>query len=178
MCGEKVASSMITAILLGSPPRVRGKAIRQVGHLRGSGITPACAGKSHRMENGMDNARDHPRVCGEKTVWSFCRGSILGSPLRVRGKGGGAPRFDFSTGITPACAGKSSSAYRGTAADWDHPRVCGEKRRAMGCSIQPIGSPPRVRGKVLLLYFGGMKDGITPACAGKRSCTVRYGMPK
>ncbi len=50
---------------------------------------------------------------------------------------------------------------------WDHPRVCGEKGIARDVVTQREGSPPRVRGKVLLLTGANLRHRITPACAGK-----------
>ena len=69
--------------------------------------------------------------------------------------------------ITPACAGKRVGPGRAFPRGWDHPRVCGEKSIICWVVVTPIGSPPRVRGKV---ERGDNKDGctgITPACAGK-----------
>ena len=50
---------------------------------------------------------------------------------------------------------------------WDHPRVCGEKTRAVALSLASVGSPPRVRGKVVMTEDTVTYYGITPACAGK-----------
>ena len=50
----------------------------------------------------------------------------------------------------------------------DHPRACGEKQCKRGNYMQRIGSPPRVRGKVLGNDISVRQGGITPARAGKR----------
>ena len=52
------------------------------------GITPAYAGKSVPQAQSGNRLWDHPRVCGEKL--QACRSTlhILGSPPRMRGKGG------------------------------------------------------------------------------------------
>ena len=50
----------------------------------------------------------------------------------------------------------------------DHPRVCGEKLVAFKALHPHLGSPPRMRGKDLLLMFGKNSNRITPAYAGKR----------
>ena len=60
----------------------------------------------------------------------------------------GAVWFDVLR-ITPACAGKRDARKSMQFAAEDHPRVCGEKRRNNGGPDTGIGSPPRVRGKVL-----------------------------
>ena len=49
----------------------------------------------------------------------------------------------------------------------DHPRVCGEKSMALGFCPSLRGSPPRVRGKVVVTLYTTGEKGITPACAGK-----------
>ena len=49
----------------------------------------------------------------------------------------------------------------------DHPRVCGEKCKAVSQRSQILGSPPRVRGKGAGGAGGTGIVRITPACAGK-----------
>ena len=50
-------------------------------------------------------------------------------------------------GITPAYAGKSAADSGNYRAEWDHPRVCGEKGFiGLEVGLYP-GSPPRMRGK-------------------------------
>ena len=49
----------------------------------------------------------------------------------------------------------------------DHPRVCGEKENVTGSVQEELGSPPRVRGKVISDRFLLFCLRITPACAGK-----------
>ena len=66
MCGEKLAVAHVLAVLLGSPPRVRGKGNLRCDSGIENGITPACAGKSLAGEPMRGKPLDHPRVCGEK----------------------------------------------------------------------------------------------------------------
>ena len=54
--------------------------------------------------------KDHPRVCGEKYDEQLANPASTGSPPRVRGKGGEEQSQLIDSGITPACAGKSSIA--------------------------------------------------------------------
>ena len=70
--------------------------------------------------------------------------------------------------ITPAYAGKSVTVGSCVAPTGDHPRVCGEKAPSLSGCGSCQGSPPRMRGKVTLLYALADKEGITPAYAGKR----------
>ena len=52
-------------------------------------------------------------------------------------------------GITPAYAGKSMSHDIRTPMNADHPRVCGEKIVLVIVFCSLMGSPPRMRGKVM-----------------------------
>ena len=70
-------------------------------------------------------------------------------------------------GITPAWAGKSKISRLPRQRHRDHPRVGGEKDAFSSSKEIVQGSPPRGRGKVLLLIAGNPQKGITPAWAGK-----------
>ena len=85
----------------------------------------------------------------------------------MRGKEGDAPVAADAVGINPACAGKSRGHRGRRSSSRDHPRVCGEKRSCSRISWRTLGSPPRVRGKVLPLPPRAHFPRITPACAGK-----------
>ena len=147
---------------------MRGKVHISTGQVGGVGITPAYAGKSSHQHGAGRWRRDHPRVCGEKAVAHIWWYSWIGSPPRMRGKDGVNDSAQAVTGITPACAGKSSQyGLRG----WffqDHPRVCGEKITLHIRAKVALGSPPRMRGKD---SDGGQRASasrITPAYAEKR----------
>ena len=110
-------------------------------------ITPAYAGKSHKVRLQAAGRWDHPRVCGEKCAWPPGCGSLTGSPLRMRGKVSPAQSQGLVARITPAYAGKSTQRLYDAGAQF--------------------GSPPRMRGKVVLpAQFRGHSR-ITPAYAGK-----------
>ena len=66
VCGEKSQSTSASPRALGSPPRMRGKGVKQSNSRIRMGITPAYAGKRRRRGLGAAAAGDHPRVCGEK----------------------------------------------------------------------------------------------------------------
>jgi len=72
-------------------------------------------------------------------------------------------------GITPACAGKRLPEERTARMPGDHPRVREEETETANVSFLLRGSPPRARGRGLLLVVEVGGVGITPACAGKRS---------
>ena len=167
VCGEKPALILRITVLQGSPPRVRGKGRNHRDSRVAMRITPACAGKSDRSAAQQRAGRDHPRVCGEKALLGVVNVFTEGSPPRVRGKAASACLTSFQTGITPACAGKSTSDRAAASSLWDHPRVCGEKLLYLPARQGLKGSPPRVRGKVRPLLDTIRDNGITPACAGK-----------
>ena len=152
---------------LRSPPRMRGKGTSAVLFEHPVGITPACAGKRFPGFAESVFRWDHPRVCGEKALSTFSSRKNSGSPPRVRGKG--LERFEplRCVGITPAYAGKSSTATRAARSTGDHPRICGEKPSSNCCLLITSGSPPRMRGKVCSAVDDECQPGITPACAGK-----------
>ncbi len=89
MCGEKPSCTAIQTGLVGSPPHVRGKVQRALGHSSPVGITPACAGKRTIINTFRNAAEDHPRMCGEKGRNSAICAFGMGSPPHVRGKGKG-----------------------------------------------------------------------------------------
>ena len=106
-CGEKWSVSLSDNFLLGSPPRVRGKADPSFLICVRSG--------------------DHPRGCGEKQCTNAARVMLLGSPPRVRGKARRTHDESCRLRITPAGAGKSFQIGKSKSKMWDHPRGCGEK---------------------------------------------------
>ena len=106
VCGEKHCTSTPIALVSGSPPRMRGKAVEM--KLAGTvhGITPACAGKSRRKTTDRFCSRDHPRMCGEKSQEVHVVTSFRGSPPRMRGKAVHHKHRHSPGRITPAHAGK------------------------------------------------------------------------
>ena len=129
VCGEKAVLLMCSCHSRGSPPHVRGKG-RLAGAVSGcNGITPACAGKSNAFTASTVMQRDHPRMCGEKSTTSPRWTMAKGSPPHVRGKGTSRELKRFSSGITPACAGKRVIHDRKDGRAQDHPRMCGEKKK-------------------------------------------------
>ena len=92
----------------------------------------------------------------------------------MRGKGRRNGRAFPGNGITPAYAGKSGHAINPNVCGQDHPRVCGEKSPFSLFRPPHLGSPPRMRGKVVHFFGAHLPDGITPAYAGKSSQTAEH----
>ena len=68
VCGEKANASMVQENCQGSPPRMRGKALGPCAGRVAVGITPAYAGKRKIWNEWFRDEKDHPRMCGEKTI--------------------------------------------------------------------------------------------------------------
>ena len=69
--------------------------------------------------------------------------------------------------ITPADAGKTTFGNSVSATGWDHPRGCGENPYSQIGQLAILGSPPRMRGKLLTESVFTFEPRITPADAGK-----------
>ena len=168
MCGEKNGICRAKVPHLGSPPRMRGKAVGVAVAPVVTGITPAYAGKRASQLCAGLAPRDHPRVCGEKALQSSVNCTMEGSPPRMRGKDLSAIVSPPYVGITPAYAGKRNSFTKSFEEHGDHPRVCGEKFDLDCTCVTELGSPPRMRGKGPDDRAHPLVPGITPAYAGKR----------
>ena len=96
---------------------------------RGLLVSPAYAGKSPALCGSPAPSQDHPRACGEKAQRFALMAFQLGSPPRMRGKGHLTLAVSHMHRINPAYAGKRRSDSQADRWRWDHPRVCGEKRR-------------------------------------------------
>ena len=110
LCGEKLISLHKSSSERGSPPPMRGKVFFNDfshGLLR---ITPAYAGKSQTASPCTCSTRDHPRLCGEKHQLGENSHQNQGSPPPMRGKGSKRNIIFPVVRITPAYAGKSSTA--------------------------------------------------------------------
>ena len=113
---------------------------------------------------------DHPRLCGEKFRRHSHALKMAGSPPPMRGKAAFVAFNIVTIRITPAYAGKSPKTAPTCPASRDHPRLCGEKVKALKKSYPDAGSPPPMRGKARGFVCKEIDRRITPAYAGKRSC--------
>ena len=152
---------------------MRGKESHARSKRQAHGITPAYAGKSSRPLRPPECRKDHPRVCGEKQKKSPTGLVTRGSPPHVRGKGADEQGVGGVAGITPAYAGKRVRCSQQALPCTDHPRMCGEKVAMVTTAVSTPGSPPRMRGKDLLIEHCLFTEGITPAYAGKSRYLMR-----
>ena len=109
---------------------------------------------------------------GEDEVGRVIDADFNGSPPHARGRPRkGAARAPRRR-ITPACAGKTSLILLAAQATMDHPRMRGEDVVAFLTVVGYVGSPPHARGRHPRRVVGELLRRITPACAGKTSCSV------
>ena len=153
---------------------MRGKPLSWVAIQIFSGITPAGAGKTTMYPTYSDGVTDHPRRCGENQAWVLCSKSFLGSPPQVRGKRRLLYPLEAICRITPAGAGKTNIPESLCRRSWDHPRRCGENKKAKAKKNIIMGSPPQVRGKRASGGAESPRKRITPAGAGKTHRAIHY----
>ena len=146
---------------------MRGKRLSLSTFMGKKRITPAGAGKTGMPANLHSQVTDHPRRCGENAEGCRVGSSIQGSPPQVRGKLCSRSVALVKYRITPAGAGKTLHTHWNHGGKQDHPRRCGENRRAGQFSRPQLGSPPQVRGKRNFEFLDARIDRITPAGAGK-----------
>ena len=153
-------------------PRMRGEDLQKiwVGDFDG-GITPACAGKTPSPSYPMGSGTDHPRMRGEDAVMPIQKCVDSGSPPHARGRLLAVPHSHKQTGITPACAGKTTHMFCGKSQSRDHPRMRGEDFLPSRVLVTGRGSPPHARGRRSAMANCHGLTRITPACAGKTAGT-------
>ena len=146
VCGENQDENILNLTQAGSSPRVRGKRSSARLSRSNSGLIPACAGKTRRIQVRARSNRAHPRVCGENHPYVRPGSEETGSSPRVRGKQaipgfpgrlrGSSPRVRGKLSarrtrpctfrLIPACAGKTARSRLSSSSIPAHPRVCGE----------------------------------------------------
>ena len=113
-------------------------------------------------------------MCGENPFTPAILKTEDGSSPRVRGKLVQVDRAELSSGLIPACAGKTFSCSSGAWRSSAHPRVCGENKQREYLRDMERGSSPRVRGKPEYLDLPNRPRRLIPACAGKTPSPSAY----
>ena len=126
MCGEHVLLILLSPLVLGSSPHVRGAHGRRGRRRVRPGIIPACAGSTGEWTQQAYVVGDHPRMCGEHEQTINTTAQATGSSPHVRGALGSERLPACGIGIIPACAGSTQMDGMGDD-DW-------------------LGSSPHVRG--------------------------------
>ena len=165
-CGAYAILLIVSIILWGSPPRMRGLPVLLPVLQEHAGITPAHAGLTPCRKSKNLRSRDHPRACGAYMVNAIISQPNSGSPPRMRGLLKIDKMTQTQRRITPAHAGLTSTDAVWIFIGRDHPRACGAYLQLKLLIKICLGSPPRMRG--LLIDNAACKSdaGITPAHAG------------
>ena len=137
-------------------------------------IIPAYAGNTGRPRACRCRPGDHPRVCGEHTRVLADIDQQLGSSPRMRGTPTAYVIPVGWNGIIPAYAGNTSSSPMNRPARSDHPRVCGEHSFCSHFCVLGVGSSPRMRGTLAVIFFAAVDYGIIPAYAGNTLCVFLF----
>ena len=174
VCGENCGQREPKGSGRGSSPRVRGKRQRLRIHRVNERLIPACAGKTRLDICPNAPVTAHPRVCGENLWIADSALRRPGSSPRVRGKLIAVRVFEGSSGLIPACAGKTRLATKRAQLLTAHPRVCGENEVVLQGPFSQSGSSPRVRGKHPGRNVVVVEHGLIPACAGKTRMALRH----
>ena len=85
VCGEHLGRLSFLLASRGSSPRMRGTHLCGAPPTASLGIIPAYAGNTPQSLRDSCRLRDHPRVCGEHTLFSCVFARSLGSSPRMRG---------------------------------------------------------------------------------------------
>ena len=169
VCGEHARFDAFGTLSAGSSPRMRGTPKRHVTICGGIGIIPAYAGNTSNCSLNPATSWDHPRVCGEHNGANDATLFKVGSSPRMRGTlRSSRPRWAVA-GIIPAYAGNTAVCNGLSAANRDHPRVCGEHYTPIIAAYNLMGSSPRMRGTLGGAVLVDDLAGIIPAYAGNTS---------
>ena len=146
---------------------MRGKPDRLCPECGEKGLIPAHAGKTSANRVLSNEAKAHPRACGENDNLSSNAPSSEGSSPRMRGKPLALRTYETPVGLIPAHAGKTGSRVQVLSQTGAHPRACGENCPAPCQDAGSIGSSPRMRGKHSPKAADHVNHGLIPAHAGK-----------
>ena len=125
-CGEHGVLTFFESGNVGSSPRMRGARDGEPDPTDITRIIPADAGSTFSPVHNFPFHRDHPRGCGEHSVWWTGPDSSWGSSPRMRGALDTTEFGRFNVRIIPADAGSTYPDGRSCSVDADHPRGCGE----------------------------------------------------
>ena len=152
VCGADLASNGRTCATLGSPPRVRSRQSLVSLHGCAVGITSACAEQTSPILGKSWLLRDHLRVCGADKALQQVPEVRTGSPPRVRSRPWNRCCPRFRAGITSACAEQTQGRASPCPHPRDHLRVCGADIIKDTENAKLMGSPPRVRSRLVVPF--------------------------
>ena len=166
MRGDHRSRQVVMLRESGPPPHARGSQVGDAGDGGGARPTPACAGITRRVGRGCRLHGAHPRMRGDHRYTSAELSALVGPPPHARGSPTGVGRPGPRRRPTPACAGITVAATRGSRRSTAHPRMRGDHGGQVADHDQPSGPPPHARGSRPSAYHPPRGDRPTPACAG------------
>ena len=172
VCGEYPTCHSISAISLGSSPRVWG-VLRRIGlvcyRFR---FIPTCVGSTTFLYAYSSSKQVHPHVCGEYDYMLAGAAVALGSSPRVWGVLGGQIGENPHVGFIPTCVGSTYIGTPGTVNTAVHPHVCGEYLHPAEMQSAFKGSSPRVWGVHIFILVMDTAIGFIPTCVGSTNLLV------
>ena len=166
ICGEHDLHQRRAAISAGSSPHMRGTHRCRGERRVKAGIIPAYAGNTTYLDTLTRVLKDHPRICGEHSIFALCDVPYQGSSPHMRGTLLNNPTHRRVAGIIPAYAGNTLRKTKRTAWARDHPRICGEHVSNAETNVTRAGSSPHMRGTPKSMILSRRCLGIIPAYAG------------
>ena len=175
MCGATQRQYVISAVVGGLSPRVRGNLPLANAERRLDGPIPACAGQPVANIDDAGGCEAYPRVCGATIVPRTVLWTMRGLSPRVRGNPKGVDNPARFVRPIPACAGQPVTDGRTDVLHAAYPRVCGATRLGDRLAFGLQGLSPRVRGNHGLVSLHGHRAGPIPACAGQPGARCAWG---
>ena len=140
--GEYAMRSLITLVLIGSPPLAWGILDNKTDAWLGVGITPTCVGNTIQTLHGLKVLEDHPHLRGEYYFWCSLINIWLGSPPLAWGIHPMLLNVKNGYGITPTCVGNTAVESHRSGFGQDHPHLRGEYPHPSIFGLRCRGSPP------------------------------------
>ena len=165
VCGADPIVPVRCTFCQGSPPRVRSRHYDPDTITVEDRITSACAEQTCPCRRSCRRFWDHLRVCGADYWLRYGYYVQRGSPPRVRSRHDNGNVEQCDVGITSACAEQTIPAIATSSHNRDHLRVCGADPVVVVVLLPALGSPPRVRSRLLVSGGDVGQRGITSACA-------------
>ena len=149
VCGGTWFSLVVSLVVSGLSPRVRGNQRTRRSWTGRRGSIPACAGEPPAPSARSPTPTVYPRVCGGTSCSARIANPVVGLSPRVRGNQWASNRLPQSSGSIPACAGEPITNWSKTRTDPVYPRVCGGTHRRPAAYFCIRGLSPRVRGNLV-----------------------------
>ena len=146
-CGADSSVMVLSCLLLGSSPQVRGRL------------------PLHRI--CLARWWAHPRRCVADCATNHIGRRRHGSSPQVRGRLSQVPYQVLASRLIPAGAGQTPAPTSAATARWAHPRRCGADKVMSSAMRALVGSSPQVRGRPTLSWVMGASLGLIPAGAGQ-----------